>query len=29
MSTKVMTAPLAIIKVNGVAIGKMKNNYSS
>jgi hypothetical protein len=25
MSTKVMTAPLAIIKVNGVAIGKMKN----
>lgn len=25
MSTKVMTAPLAVIKVNGVAIGKMKN----
>jgi hypothetical protein len=25
MAVKVMTAPLAIIKVNGVAIGKMKN----
>lgn len=25
MATKVMTAPLAIIKVNGIAIGKMKN----
>lgn len=25
MNEKVMTAPLAIIKVNGVAIGKMKN----
>jgi hypothetical protein len=25
MSQKVMTAPLAVIKVNGVAIGKMKN----
>ena len=25
MATKVMTAPLAIIKVDGVAIGKMKN----
>ena len=25
MADKVMTAPLAIIKVNGVAIGKMKN----
>lgn len=25
MAVKVMTAPLAIIKVNGVAVGKMKN----
>ena len=25
MATKTLTAPLAIIKVNGVAIGKMKN----
>ena len=25
MANKVMTAPLAIIKVNGVAVGKMKN----
>ena len=25
MATKVMTAPLAVIKVDGVAIGKMKN----
>lgn len=25
MATKVMTAPLAIIKVDGIAIGKMKN----
>ncbi|MEO6682381.1 MAG: hypothetical protein ABIN48_06105 [Ginsengibacter sp.] len=25
MATKVMTAPLAIIKVNGVAVGKMKS----
>lgn len=25
MAQKVMTAPLAIIKVNGIAIGKMKN----
>lgn len=25
MANKVMTAPLAIVKVNGVAVGKMKN----
>jgi len=25
MATKTMTAPLAVIKVNGIAIGKMKN----